>query len=99
MNLLEKVELQAVAADAEMAYRREIKTLVDFHGEMTTRISSTGILTVGIEQLESALYRDFLEKLVPILRESKQDGFDLKSYAEVLADDAEIDLFDDLEGV
>lgn len=86
MNLLEKAHLQLVIADGEMANRREVKALLERHSET-------------MKVVEKVMYQDLLEKLVPILRKSKQEGFNLKPYTETLAADAEIDLFDDLEGI
>ncbi len=112
MNLLEKAHLQVVTADREMANRREVKALVECHKE-SVKVFEHRYLQhprsikehcvechkESMKVVESAMYQGLLEKLVPILRKSKQEGFDLKPYTETLAADAEIDLFDDLEGI
>lgn len=112
MNLPEKAHLQLVRVNEEMANRREIKALVEGHKESMKVFEHRYLQQPrSIEEhcvechkesmkvVESAMYQGLLEKLVPILRKSKQEGFNLKPYTETLAADAEIDLFDDLEGI
>jgi len=80
---------KSIIVEQEFKLRRNIKSVTKHYQK---------VLEV-IESLKNTSYRTYLDDLIPLLQEAKTLGLDLKPYAEDLADKAEIDLFNDLEGI
>jgi len=80
---------KSIIVEQEFKLRRNIKSVTKHYQK---------VLEV-IESLKNTSHRTYLDDLIPLLQEAKTLGLDLKPYAEDLADKAEIDLFNDLEGI